>query len=47
MRPRTDLDVLEEKARRKEGEKKEKISSGVQSKNNITLSVMGPYFTRH
>jgi hypothetical protein len=46
MRLRTGLDVLEKKARRKEGEKKGKISSGVQSKHNITLSVMGPNFTR-
>jgi hypothetical protein len=45
MRLRTSLDILEKKARRK-GEKKGKISSGVQSKHNITLSVMGPNFTR-
>jgi hypothetical protein len=43
VRLRTGLEVLEKK---EQDERKEKISSAVQSKNNITVSVVSPNFPR-
>jgi hypothetical protein len=40
---RTGLDI---KKKEKEREQKKKTRSSVQSKNNITVSVMNPSFTR-
>jgi predicted nucleic acid-binding protein len=47
VRLRASLDVLGKKReKKKEGEKKENIGSGFQSKNNIIVSVISPNFTR-